>query len=265
MIYRVDNFSECSINPITNNEYDSSWIVLILNDSNEYHQYVGSKNGCAYTVKISRLKCENWAMNIGDFISFHEENNKNIILVMTESDYQIIKNQYTNYKHKDSFLRDKEPSVLVHSTSMKSWEQIKQDGMLKCWNRLKYENSISEKSPIGIKLGDPYDFSDYIMLGSGITGEIVVNSRQKENIIMDIDSEYITGVRLYFDVEKIAQDGLLVRDGTHYKVKDHLPLYPYLLWVASWNNIGLKNQISTPKIFAELSDRTFQNYFRKQR
>lgn len=259
MIYRIDNFAESKTNPITNCEYDASWIVLILTDSDEYQQFVGSKNGCAYTIRVSRSKCENWMMDVGDFISFHEENGKNAILVMSETDYTAVQNHYNGHKYNETFLRENEPAVLVHSTSMNSWEQIRRDGMLKCWSRLKSENAISEVSPIGIKLGDPSDISDYIMFGGGITGEIVVNSKQKGEITVDADSEYLTGARLYFDSEKMAKDGLLVRDGSHLKVKDALPLHPYLIWVATWDIIGLESPISTPRIFAEQADRIFQN------
>lgn len=261
MIYRIDNFTENRINPITNCEYDASWIILMLTDSDEYQQLVGSNNGCAYTIKVSRSKCKNWTIVVGDFIDFHEANGKNIILVISEVDYVENQNHYCGRKYNDPFLRENEPSILVHSTSMNSWEQIQKDGMLKCWSRLKSENVISEVSPIGIKLGDPSDISDYIMFGGGITGEIVVNSKQKEKITMDADSEYLTGARLYFDAEKMASDGLLLRDGCHLKVKDTLPLHPYLIWVATWDIVGLDSQTSTPRIFAEQSDSVFKNLF----
>ncbi|MBD5471594.1 MAG: hypothetical protein HDR20_01420 [Lachnospiraceae bacterium] len=52
------------------------------------------------------------------------------------------------------------------------------DGRLKSWNRLKAEKAVDEKQPIGIQLGDPTDFSDCIMFGDDVTGEIVVNSKQ---------------------------------------------------------------------------------------
>ncbi len=263
MVYRIDNFTENRINPVTNCEYDASWIVLVLTDSDEYQQFVGSNNGCAYTIKVSRSKCENWMIVVGDFISFHEANGKNVVLVMSEADYVEVQNHYSGRKYNEPFLRENESSVLVHSTSMNSWEQIKKDGMLKCWSRLKAENAISEASPIGTKLGDPSDISDYIMFGGGIAGEIVVNSKQKGKITMDADSEYLTGARLYFDAEKMARDGILVRDGSHLKVKDALPLHPYLIWAATWDIIGLESQTSTPRIFAEQSDRTFQNLFHK--
>ncbi|MDE5782526.1 MAG: hypothetical protein K2I03_13790 [Lachnospiraceae bacterium] len=68
---------------------------------------------------------------------------------------------------------------------------------------------------------------------------------------MDIDTKYLTGARLYFDSKKMAQDGLLIRDGCHLKVKHILPLNPYLIWTATWKNIGLDSQVSTPKIFSQ--------------
>ena len=77
---------------------------------------------------------------------------------------------------------------------------------------------------------------------------------------MDINAEYKTGARLYFDADKIAKEGLLVRDGAHMKVKDFLPLEPYLIWVATWDSIGLESQLSTPKIFAELSNEKFNDF-----
>jgi len=77
---------------------------------------------------------------------------------------------------------------------------------------------------------------------------------------MDADAEYLTGARLYFDAEKMARDGLLIRDGCHIKVKDILPLKPYLLWAATWDQVGLESQTSTPRIFSEKADQMFQVY-----
>lgn len=264
MIYRVDNFTESRINPITNCAYDASWIVLMLTDSDAYEQFVGSTNGCAYTIKVSRSKCENWMIAVGDFIGFHKANGKNAILAMSKADYVNVQKHYGNHKYNETVLRKNEPSVLVHSTSMSSWEQIKKDGMLKCWNMLKSENTIAEASPIGVDLGDPPDFSDYIMFGGGIAGEIVVSSKQKGEITMNADSSYLTGARLYFDAEKMARDGLLLRDGSHLKVKGTLPLHPYMIWAATWDIIGLESQTSTPRIFSEQSDSVFQKLFLKQ-
>ena len=258
MIYRMDEFLENEINPITGHKYDSSWIILMLTDSSDYQWMCASNNRCAYTIKISLLKCKDWKMTVGDFIEFCKANEKNAILVAAEENLKAAKEYYGDHRYNEPFLRENEPPVLVHSTSLGNWERIKQDKMLKSWNILKAEKAIDERWPIGIKLGDPADFSDYIMFGSGVTGEIVVNSKQQGKIIMDENAEYITGARLYFDAEKIAQDGLLVRDGCHLKVKDKLPLEPYLIWAATWDIIGLTSPVSTPKIFAEQADKQFK-------
>ena len=204
------------------------------------------------------FRSKDWKMAVGDFIGFCKANEKNAILVMSEAELKSAKNHYEGHRYNEPFLRENESTVLVHSTPMNSWKQIKRDGMLKSWNILKTQKVITEEQPIGIQLGDPTDFSDYIMFGGGVTGEIVVNSKQQGKIVMDTNAKYLTGARLYFDGKRIAQDGLLVRDGCHLKVKDMLPLRPYLIWVATWETIELESQVSTPKIFAEQADRKFQ-------
>lgn len=259
MIYRVDDLTESKINPITKCQYDCSWIILMLTDSEDYQKMCGSSNGCAaYTIKISRSKCDDWEMAVCDCIEFCAANMQNVILVMTEAELKSARSCYEGHSYNEPCLRENEPPVLVHSTPMNCWEQIKRDGMLKSWNRLKIENAITEERPIGIQLGDPEDFSNYIMFGGGVTGEIVVNSKQQRKIVMDVNAEYLTGARLYFDAKRMAQDGLLVRDGCHIKVKDKLPLKPYLIWAATWDTIGLESQLSIPRIFAEQSDKQFQ-------
>ncbi|MBR3954744.1 MAG: hypothetical protein IKJ63_04665 [Clostridia bacterium] len=255
MIYRLDNFTENNINPVTNCEYDASWMVLILSDDIDTPMIVGANNGCAYTIKINKQLHDDWQMAVGDFIGYCDANNINGILTITENEYNEAQNYYIGHCYNETSLRDYETSILVHSTSMGNWMQIQKDGMLKSWNQLNND----EKEPIGKHLGDPVHFSDYIMFGGGVSGEIVVQSKQAGRIVMDVDAEYQTGARLYFNVEKIAKDGLLVRDGAHVKVKDCLPLEPYLIWTATWENVGLTNQNSTPRIFSDLADECFDN------
>ena len=254
MIYRLNEFTERNINPITSAPYDDSWVVFILTDSKDYNMFVGGINGCAYTVKFSRYANEDWRLALCDFIEYNEENNKNIILVLESEELEEARNAYIGHSFKEISLRENEPKVLVHSTTLENYKQIEKDGMLKCFNKLNFDDE-----PIGIKLGDPKDFSYYIMFcDGGVTGEIIVNSKQKGKIIMDINDEYIPGARLYFDAEKIAADGLLIRDGCHLKVKFELPLTPYLIFTATEESIGLNKLISTPKEFSEMADLKFE-------
>ncbi len=262
MICRFDVLSENSRDPVTRQGYDNSWIILMLTDSYDYEQMCGSSDGGAYTIKLSRSQYKNWKMAVGDFIDFSKANGKNAILVMSDEDLKAAESHYKGHRYNEPFLRDDEPSVLIHSTPMNNWDKIKCDGMLKSWNKLKSEKVIAEERPIGTWLGDPMDFSDYIMFGSGTTGEIVVNSKQQGRIVMDTNAEYLTGARLYFDAKRMAEDGLLIRDGCHLKVRDMLPLKTYLIWAATWETIGLASQMSTPKIFSELADKQFQQIYR---
>lgn len=256
MIFRLDKFTENSINPITNKPYDESWIIWQLTDSKDYRLMVGSFNGCAYSAKFSRY-ANGWEMSVCDFIEFNTRLNKNMILVISEADLQSAKEKYIGHRFNEPILRPDEQAYTVHSTSLENWEKIQKDGCLKSWNILKAEGIITEDKPIGSALGDPEDFSDYIMFGKNVAGEIVVNSRQQGRIIMDKNSEYLTGARLYLDMKKIVEDGLAVRDGYHLKVKEHLPLNPYLLWAATWENVGLVSRKSTPEIFSDKANREF--------
>lgn len=264
MVYRTaDPFVAADINPFTNAPYDDSWIIFSLTDTNEYQMMNGGVNAPVYTLKVSKQYAQ-WRMSVFDFLQYQQTNNKNVILSISDTDYADAQKHYGNHSYNDRFLRDYEPDVLVHSTTRECWEQIKKDNCLKSWNILKRENPHWETAPIGKVLSDPPDFSDYIMFSTGgISGEIVVSSKQRGKITMDPNISYQTGARLYFDLKKIAEDGLLVRDGCHLKVKDKLELEPYLLWVGEWTTIGLDTDISTPKEFTELSNSTFNRIFGK--
>ncbi len=259
MIYRLDEFTENSINPVANSPYDDSWVVFILTDSKDYNMFVGSENGCAYTVKFSRFANEDWHFALCDFIGYNEAMGKNIILVLKTDELEEARKIYKGHSYNETKLRKTEPKVLVHSTKLESYKTIQKDGMLKSFNKLNLQGE-----PIGIKLGDPKDFSDYIMFcDGGVTGEIIVNSKQKGKIIMDENDEYIPGARFYFDAEKIAADGLLIRDGCHLKVKDELPLMPYLIFTATAESVGI-DKTSTPKEFSEKADGEFKEFMRSK-
>ena len=257
MIFRCDEFIENDINLVTNTKYDDSWIVFVLNNE-PYKMRCGSENGCAYTLKVSKENVLHWQMALCDFIGYYSSIGKNIILAVSEEDYVQALNKYEGHSFDEPFLREYESEILIHSTTKENYEQIKKDGCLKSWNLLKEQNLCKENEPIGALLGDPAEQRDYILFGSGTTGEIVVNSRQKGYIEMDENTEYTAGARLYFDMRKIAEDGLLVRDGGEIKVKSILPLRPYLLWAATWDSVGLNCEVTTPKIFAQSSDRYFK-------
>ncbi len=259
-MYRLDNFIESSINPITSLPYDENWVVFVLTDSKEYNMFVGRINDCAYTVKFSRYSTTDWHFALCDFIDYNKENNKEILLVLKQEELEEARKIYSGHSFKENILRNYEPKILVHSTTFENYINIVKDGKLKSFNNLNLQSE-----PIGTKLGDPKDFQDYIMFyGGGFTGEIVVNSKQKGKIVMNENDEYLPGARLYFDAEQIASDGLLIRDGCHIKVRSELSLSPYLIFTATAESVGLNKKTSTPKEFSQLSDKLFQSLFSKE-
>ena len=267
MFHKVDEeFNISEYNPFTKTTYDSSWIIFCLTNSEDYQMMVG--NGGAkpvYTMKVSKNYPE-WRMSVMDFIGCNEFYGKNMIVSISDDDLKEAADFYGGHHFNEKCLRDYEPAFLIHSTTQENWRSIQSDGCLKSWNILKREKPNWEEAPIGKALGDPHDFSDFIMFSDGgIAGEIVVLSKQKGIITMNQDMPYQTGVRLYFDMEKMAGDGLLIRDGCHLKVKDTLPLHPYLKWVGDWESAGLPHAVSTPKAFTMSANERFNQLYGNNR
>lgn len=117
MIYRVNEFIENNINPITKIEYDSSWLVLTLSSDIDAPVIVGGTNGCAYTTKISKRLHDDWKMAVGDFVGYCDGNSINGILVISESEYDEVEKYYNGHSYNEAMLRNYETPVLIHSTS----------------------------------------------------------------------------------------------------------------------------------------------------
>lgn len=249
------------INPFTNQVYDKNWVYIEVNDENEYQMFDKTEHGLFQTY-LSRNSL-GWQWRLMDFIGYELNYHKHIIINIDSDEYQCIEQTYKGHSYMDCYLREYENSVLVHSTPKDNYENIKRTGVLKSWNLLKKNNEINENNPIGDALGDHEEYRDYIMFSNGgVSGEIVVNSKNHNKIVMDIDSEYVPGARLYFNAKKIAESGLLVRDGLHYKVKDKLPLGEYLLWVSTIDDVDLKDKVCSPINFAKASDCKFQKLYK---
>ena len=260
ILHRIDSYTANTLNPNTGLPYDDSWIVFSLNNEN-YRMRVGKENGKVYVLRVGKYHL-NWKMALGDFIDYHKTVGHKMILVLSQEDLNDALNSYKGHSCRDHFLRDYENPVLIHSTTQICYENIVKDECLKSWNILYKEGFFTDKEPIGKLLGDPLELRDYILFGFGVTGEIVVSSKEKHRIDMDWNQPYQPGARLYFDMKRIAEDGLLVRDGSEMKVKDILPLKPYLIWAATAKELNLEQATVTPKQFAEKADWYFQKYFR---
>lgn len=94
MVYRLDRLEENGINPVTVYQYDNSWVIFMLDNSKDYQQMCGNSNGCAYTVKTSRLMYKDWGMAVCDFARYGEADGKNVVLVIDEADLKPARELY---------------------------------------------------------------------------------------------------------------------------------------------------------------------------
>jgi len=197
-----------------------------------------------------------------DFIGYNGVANINGIVKMNHEDYVIATDTYRGYSYKDKKIRDYESNVLIHSSSNKNWKLIKKELKLKSWKKLYDEGVILTKNPIGKFLGDPDEFSQYVMLGLGTSCEVVVSSSTKNSIDCDIDTIYKPGVRLYLDAEKLAYDSRLIRDGAHVKVMGEVDLSKYLLMAITPQILTNDYEHKwTPKTFSKSADSHFDKYY----
>lgn len=260
MIYYTDNrFNSFTQNPYNNNlEYDNTWSLLQLIDSADFTSYTGNNGNGIFRLILTK-KLMQWKYSIMDFIDYEKSHYKNIIVAVNPEDLDAAKRAYNGHCYMDKFIRNYEGNILVHTTTPIAFREIIKSGYLKSWSALKTHNKNIK--PIGTQLGDPIDYSDYIMFNhGGYFSELVVASKEKGYIDMDIHAKYTAGGRFYFDARKIAKDGLLVRDGVHLKVRDSLEIKKYLLWIATPKIVGLTNE-TTPFEFGTKSDEMFEQEF----
>lgn len=236
-------------------------IRLVLND-NDNKVTVGLQNGI-YNVIISK-RFKEWAIRVGDLFSYAKFNNIDVIHSLSKSEIEEIANAYQNHNFMDDHSRDYEPLYLVHSTDYDSWIDIKNSGYIKSWNTLKREGHyIKNAEPFGKMLGDLDSFSDYVMLSDcGISGEIVVASKQ-HNKMVDERTVYKVGARLYLDAFMLANDGLLIRDGIHLKVKDRIDIDKYVLFTITRDDLIITDKYSTPKDFTKMANYEFYKHISK--
>lgn len=185
---------------------------------------------------------------LADFLRYETSHGRDVIVSFPpDIDAAEIINRALKTTPGRETVRPNDPRWWVHSTTRENWVKIRECGELRSFSRMRREKG----SPGGIGLfsfGEPADYADYVMLGSalGIGPEHVVSSQQKGFLITEEDTPYTPGVRLYFDGHRIIRDGLAVSDGLHLvKVRDHLPLEPYLTAAVIVSDVDLAGDVQT--------------------
>jgi len=243
-------------NPFTSDgKYDRSWTILTI-DENVRGSILQQRSpyGC-YAVSMT----PNYAffpVLFADFIQYEIDHGRKIILV---SRMTMNLNFKTHYR--ETSIRPSDSRLLVHSTTLASYEKIVADNLLKSPNRLRAEGVFVH--PIGLEpLGEPDDYLDYIMFGTGGAGsEIVVNSRLRGSVNYDHLAPYTPQARLYFDGHKMVSDGIIIRNAA-IMVFDSVSLEKYLLKTVTADDLQLPNGDSfwTPFSFSKAADDLMQNF-----
>lgn len=262
MIYYTNpDFNALDRNPFCGDQpYDGSWVMVQLLDCADFNSFTGNGGHNLFRLILTKQTRE-WRYRLMDFLQYETKHHKNIIAAIHGEDLKEAEACYEGHSYTDCFLRDYESPVLIHSTTAKAYKQIMECGYLKSWNMLHKNDSKGIVPPIGTLLGDPEDYSDYVMFHQGgYFSELVIASKEKCCIDSDVHAVYTAGARFYFDGEKIAKDGLLVRDGAHLKVENTLQLEKYLLWTATPEKVGVPAQ-TTPYEFGTRADDMFQQKF----
>ena len=254
MIYIADNnWSPTKSNPFElNGEYGDRWSAFVYDFSISTYSNI-YENSCLYTLSVNPLY-DTKQQRLCDFIKYEIGYGRNVII---QANGVTLPDETFQLKD-DKKVRESDPKWMVHSTTEKSWESIRQTGAL--FSPIELKKRGIPICEIGLlPMLEPKDYSDYIMLDilDGC-GELVVNSHQLGYVCTNPHMEYKPGVRLYFDAHKIIQNGLAVRDGLHIlKVKNKLSLAEYM--VMAVNEQMLKPECWTPTSYTENANNYFLN------
>lgn len=247
-----------SFNDYINEKRTEDDALLYIVSQKDYKLFSGKNTSNIFCIMLNREKLDYWQYSVCDFILYTQSYKKTPVIISSTEAFEEALTKMPDCQSTMRNLRDYDPEVFIHSTLKTNWEQIRLDGHLYSWSYLAKHKKISETAPIGQLLGDPKDYSEFIMLGHGqsIGGEYVVMSKQAGYIKCMDDEVYEPGVRLYFDGKKLAKDGKLLRDGIHYKVKDAICLNDYFLEVIDESQLSCGAPY-TPSSFSKESNQLF--------
>jgi len=229
-------WSPDSPNPFTpDGAYDSGWRCFQFIDADDDRRVTGRTEGGLLHCTVGR-RCDGLQERLADLLRYEFAYGRTVIVACPpDVDARGLVDDALARWPSSQGARADDPRWVVHSTSTANYGAIRACGELRCLSLLGRE--MEADAGVGLRdLGDPVEYSDYVMLGriDSIGPEYVVASQQAGKLLPKPDAVYRPGVRLYFDCHRIVRDGLAVRDGLHeIKVRHSLPLDPYLVLAVS--------------------------------
>ncbi|MGN1410101.1 MAG: hypothetical protein ACI4XJ_07985 [Eubacteriales bacterium] len=264
MIYIADSkWNPTLPNPFTaDGSYGENWSAFIYDDSTPYFSNVYPDTK-VYVLKFApAADPEN--LRFFDFLWYEQSYGRNVIVRFCSGmNANEILSRFHNMNNVVNY-RISDGEVLVHSTTLSSWESIKREGALLSPSMLRRKGQAIREIGLNVML-EPKDYSDYVMLDiPNGCGELVVNSRNLGYVCTDPNVPYSPGIRLYFDVKRLFRDGLVTRDGLHpVKIRGKLPLDGYLLAAISSKDFPYEIQW-TPTKFTEKANELFFSVYRNK-
>lgn len=262
-------------NPFTpDGTYSRGWGSFCVLDRDDDTFATGGGTDAPFGAQAGK-RVPDLARRLCDFIRYERRNERQVIVAVPEGiDVEAMIRSAWEATEEQRAIRADDPAVVVHSTSQEAWPAIQRDGVLKSAARLRAEGSPSssssaETSAVALyQQNEPEEYADYIMFGhvGNPVVECIMASKQCGTFRLDPDATYTPGARLYFDLHAIIRDGLGVRDGLHLvKVRNHLPLTPYLLGAVGSEDVaaGDPGKDWTPRLFAQEADRIFEQRLRR--
>jgi hypothetical protein len=253
-------------NPFTDDgKYDFGWSCFCILDEDTDQFHTGKCEAGPFSARFGR-NVRDLEQRLVDFLQYEKINYRKVILSFpAEINIDEFVNQAIKRTPKQSTIRPEDPPIVVHSTTLESWQKIREDQELKASSQLeKPRNRAGQLTEIEMYYrNEPPEYKDYILFGGvdATASEIVIASNAKGRFVMDDDAEYEPGIRLYFNNHQLIVDGLGIRDGLHLiKVRKKLPLVPSLLAAISVDDVDPDGKVKvwTLKTFVESANQAFR-------
>ena len=247
-------------NPFTSDgSYGPEWTCFRVSGDQECELFTGRgphPNGLF--VGSFRQDAANLDNRLADFLRYENRQGRRVIVSFPKGeDADAIIARALAVTPPADVVRSTDPKIVVHTTTLDAWNDIRRDGVLKSLARLKAEGLVCGDSDVDrYRMNEPEEYVDNIVFGAidSPWPELVALSKAKGAFVTDPNTPYQPGCRLYFDNHRIIESGRDERDGLHLiKIRGELPLDGFLVAAITSADADPEGvvQVWTPAEFVE--------------
>ena len=248
-----------------NRTYGREWIALSFTPTEDCYYGV---TGCElFLIRMSLKWCDPRSV-VADFVRYQTSQGLKPVLFLTDE------------HNSDAFIaaailstppphviRDTDPEIQVHSTSLEAGREILRDGAIKSRALLLKEGrNLDWQELRSSDLGEPESYADLIQstLIDSALGEAVMASHMQGRNVAE-DEPYEPGFRFYVDVHEVIKSGLDTRFSGGIVVRERLPLRPFVTETLSLLDVDPERttRVWTPKSFTAAANEMFRQRRRR--